>query len=142
MSDGEALTALHLDATSWKAVIGESWQRDPIALGPVSAQLRAYFAHELVAFDLTVAVSGTPFQQAVWQALADIAYGETASYRDIAIAVGRPRATRAVGGANHVNPVPIIVPCHRVVGADGSLTGYGGGLEMKLALLQLEQAND
>jgi methylated-DNA-[protein]-cysteine S-methyltransferase len=133
------LTALHLPAPSWQGLIQPSWRHDAAALQEVCAQLRAYFARELFAFELTVAITGTAFQRAVWRELNAIGYGQTASYRDIAVAVGRPRAVRAVGGANHVNPVPIIIPCHRVVGANGSLTGYGGGLDCKLALLELEQ---
>ena len=101
-------------------------------------QLEAYFAGRLHAFDLPLAPEGTLFQQRVWAALRDIPYGETRSYADIAHAIGRPGAARAVGQANHNNPIAIVIPCHRVVAADGSLGGYGGGLFVKRALLELE----
>ena len=100
------------------------------------AQLERYFAGELRQFSLPLAPAGTPFQQAVWRALEEIPYGETCSY-----GVGRPQASRAVGGANHRNPIPIVIPCHRVIGAGGTLTGYGGGLDRKGLLLDLEREN-
>lgn len=103
-----------------------------------SRQLEEYFAGKRKQFDLPLSLRGTEFQRQVWAALRDIPYGETRSYGQIAQAVGRPKAVRAVGMANHRNPISIIVPCHRVVGADGSLTGYGGGLENKKFLLALE----
>lgn len=105
------------------------------------AQLTGYFAGERRAFNLPLAPSGTPFQQAVWQALGEIPYGQTRSYGDIARAVGREKACRAVGMANHRNPIPVIIPCHRVIGADGSLAGYGGGTDIKRFLLRLEGLN-
>ncbi|WP_439836698.1 methylated-DNA--[protein]-cysteine S-methyltransferase [Aeromonas enteropelogenes] len=114
------------------------WQQDGEALAPYLAEFEAYFAGRLQRFTLPLAASGTEFQQAVWQALCDIPYGETRSYGDIARAIGKPNAMRAVGAANGRNPLSIIVPCHRVIGQNGSLTGYAGGLEMKKALLQLE----
>lgn len=101
-------------------------------------ELRDYFDKTLKEFTLPLDVRGTDFQLAVWRELCNIPYGKTASYGDVAKAIGRPRACRAVGGANHNNPVSIVVPCHRVVGSDGSLTGYGGGLEVKRFLLDLE----
>ena len=104
-----------------------------------SRQLEEYFAGKRKQFDLPLSLRGTEFQRQVWAALRDIPYGETRSYGQIAQAVGRPKAVRAVGMANHNNPISIIVPCHRVVGADGSLTGYGGGLENKKFLLALER---
>lgn len=104
-----------------------------------SRQLEEYFAGKRKQFDLPLSLWGTEFQRQVWAALRDIPYGETRSYGQIAQAVGRPKAVRAVGMANHRNPISIIVPCHRVVGADGSLTGYGGGLENKKFLLALER---
>jgi O-6-methylguanine DNA methyltransferase len=103
-----------------------------------SAQLDAYFAGERTTFDLDLSMKGTPFQQRVWQALRDIPYGETVSYGELADILGRPTASRAVGLANGKNPVGIIVPCHRVVGADGSMTGYGGGVDRKRWLLAHE----
>lgn len=106
----------------------------------VFSQLNEYFAGTRTAFNFPCAPQGTPFQQKVWAALREIPYGETRSYKQIAEAIGRPKACRAVGMANNRNPIIIVIPCHRVIGADGSLTGYGGGLEMKRALLDLESA--
>jgi methylated-DNA-[protein]-cysteine S-methyltransferase len=102
------------------------------------AQLEAYFAGELRRFDLPLAPEGTPFQREVWSALTAIPYGETVSYGELARRLGRPAASRAVGAANGQNPIPIVIPCHRVIGADGSLTGFGGGLAIKRRLLDLE----
>jgi methylated-DNA-[protein]-cysteine S-methyltransferase len=102
------------------------------------AQLEAYFAGELRRFDLPLAPEGTPFQREVWSALTTIPYGETLSYGELARRLGKPAATRAVGAANGQNPIPIVIPCHRVIGADGSLTGFGGGLAIKRRLLDLE----
>ena len=101
-------------------------------------QLRAYLAGELRRFSLPVDLFGTPFQLTVWALLAQIPYGSLTSYGALADAAGKPRAARAVGGASHANPVPIVVPCHRLVGSDGSLTGFGGGLPLKARLLALE----
>jgi len=111
------------------------------ALGPVGEairQLRDYFAGRRTGFDLPLAPEGTPFQQAVWRQLQDIPYGGTISYGELARRVGNPKASRAVGAANGANPIPIVIPCHRVIGADGRLTGFGGGLPVKRALLDLE----
>ena len=102
-------------------------------------QLNEYFSGERTAFDLPLAPKGTPFQQAVWQALRMIPYGETRTYGEIAAQIGRPRAARAVGMANHQNPIAIIQPCHRVIGTSGRLTGYAGGLDKKEYLLRLEK---
>lgn len=104
-------------------------------------QLKEYFAGERKVFDLPLAPKGSEFQHKVWRALQEIPYGETRSYGQIAEAVGNPKASRAVGMANHRNPISIIVPCHRVIGADGRLVGFGGGLGVKEALLQLEKEN-
>jgi methylated-DNA-[protein]-cysteine S-methyltransferase len=104
-----------------------------------SRQLDEYFAGLRMAFDLPLSLEGTEFQTSVWNALLTIRYGETRSYKEIAAQIGKPRAVRAVGSANHRNPVAIIVPCHRVIGHDGSLTGYGGGLHVKQFLLGLEK---
>jgi O-6-methylguanine DNA methyltransferase len=101
-------------------------------------QLRAYFAGELRAFNLALDPAGTEFQKRVWKALLEIPYGETRSYGDLAEAIGSPKAVRAVGAANGANPIAIIVPCHRVIGAGGQLVGYGGGLPLKRRLLELE----
>lgn len=108
-------------------------------LAAVADQLDAYFAGELTTFHVALAPAGTPFQLRVWAALREIPYGQTRSYGEIASHLGQPGAARAVGLANGRNPIGIIVPCHRVIGADGSLTGYGGGMERKRALLELER---
>lgn len=109
-------------------------------LADAREQVRAYFAGELESFDLPLAPPGTAFQQRVWAEVARIPYGRTATYSAIAAALGTPRACRAVGAANGRNPLPILIPCHRVVGSTGKLTGYGGGLPRKRALLDLESA--
>ena len=103
-------------------------------------QLRAYFAGKLRRFDLPLDLQGTEFQLRVWRELEAIPFGETRSYSQIATAIGAPRAVRAVGAANGANPIPIVVPCHRVIGAAGNLVGYGGGLPLKKRLLELEGA--
>lgn len=107
----------------------------------VFRQLDEYFAGTRREFDFPYRLHGTPFQEKVWAALRDIPYGETRSYKDIAEAIGHPKAFRAVGMANHANPIFIAIPCHRVIGAGGGLVGYGGGLEMKQALLALEKSH-
>ena len=116
----------------------------PVATGPLlewaAEELRQYFRGELRRFTFPVEVHGTPFQRSVWEALRTIPYGETRTYGQIAALIGHPRAARAVGMANHRNPLCLVVPCHRVVGAGGGLTGYAGGLEIKRRLLALEQA--
>ena len=104
-------------------------------------QLDEYFAGKRKDFDVPTRLNGTEFQKRVWLALRDIPYGKTASYKDVAAAVGCPKGYRAVGMANNRNPISIIYPCHRVVGSDGSLTGYGGGLDVKAKLLELERRN-
>lgn len=106
--------------------------------GELQRLLDAYFDRQRVTFDLPLAPAGTPFQRSVWDALRAIPYGETVSYGEIARRVGRPAAVRAVGAANGSNPIPILIPCHRVIGANGTLTGYGGGLDRKRKLLALE----
>jgi methylated-DNA-[protein]-cysteine S-methyltransferase len=109
-------------------------------LAACAAQLTAYFAGKRRHFDLPLAPRGTPFQRSVWAALANIPYGQLRSYRDIAWSIGNPAAVRAVGAANGRNPLPIVVPCHRVIGSNGALTGFAGGLEVKRFLLDLEGA--
>ena len=104
-------------------------------------QLRSYFAGELRRFDLPLAMAGTPFQQRVWNELVKIPYGETRSYAEVAHAIGASSAVRAVGAANGANPIPIVVPCHRVIGASGKLVGYGGGIPLKRRLLALERGS-
>lgn len=137
---GEMLVAMENDA-----VVEISFRRFDIdghrnddAVADVAAQLQQYFSGERRAFDLPLAPRGTEFQLAVWRALQRIPYGETRSYSDIARQIGRPAAVRAVGAANGANPIPIVIPCHRVVGTNGSLTGFGGGIETKRWLLALE----
>ena len=115
------------------------WIEDAGRFADVRAQLDGYFKGSRRTFDLALAPDGTPFQRQVWNALRDIPYGETISYGELARRVGNPKAVRAVGAANGQNPLPIVVPCHRVVGADGRLVGFGGGLDVKRALLELEQ---
>ena len=110
-------------------------------LDAAEAQLREYFAGARRTFDLPLAPHGTAFQQRVWTALRAIPYGETRTYGELAAAIDSPNASRAVGMANHSNPIPIIIPCHRVIGANGTLTGYAGGLEIKRKLLALEGIN-
>ena len=110
------------------------------AFAPVITQLEEYFAGRRQNFSLSLAPRGTPFQLAVWEALLQVPFGQTATYGQIAALIGRPKAYRAVGLANNRNPIPLIIPCHRIIGSDGSLTGYGGGLDLKKRLLQLEQA--
>lgn len=114
------------------------WRLDAAAFSEVRRQLNAFFGGRRTGFDVPLDLQGTPFQLSVWQALMTIPYGETVSYGALAERIGRPQASRAVGAANGVNPIPIIVPCHRVIGADKSLTGFGGGLETKRWLLELE----
>ncbi len=117
------------------------WALDDRAFPDAVEQLDAYFAGELHTFDLRLEFEGTPFQRRVWEALRSIPYGETRSYGEIAMQIGSPTAFRAVGLANGHNPIAVIVPCHRVIGANGSLTGFGGGLDRKRTLLELEKSN-
>jgi len=121
-----------------KRIDPEPPREEPKSLEAALNQLREYFSGSRRAFDLPLDVRGTVFQKAVWDEIARIPYGATTTYGEIAQHIGKPNAARAVGSANGANPLPIVIPCHRVIGADGSLTGYGGGLEMKAALLRLE----
>ena len=132
------LSKIHFIAPDEHRPVYSAWRHDPAALAPAAEQLNAYFAGELREFDLALAPSGTSFQREVWDALCTIPYGATASYGDIARSIGKPDAVRAVGTANGRNPLPIVVPCHRVIGSDGSLVGYSGGMHIKIALLTLE----
>ncbi|HBW19762.1 MAG: methylated-DNA--[protein]-cysteine S-methyltransferase [Streptosporangiaceae bacterium] len=139
---GRSLTALYLaDQRHAPGLAALGPPGDPAAepFAAAAAQLAAYFAGQLSSFDLPLEPAGTPFQQRVWAALRDIPYGQTASYGQLAGRIGQPAASRAVGLANGRNPIAIIIPCHRVIGSDGSLTGYGGGLERKRYLLDLER---
>ena len=139
LSDGTALTGLYMPSSKGGRRDKPTEVRDAAPLQPVIEQLEEYFAGDRRDFDLPLAPAGTPFQRQVWSALEEIPYGQTRSYRAIAERIGSPKAVRAVGLANGRNPISIVVPCHRVVGADGSLTGYGGGLPNKQLLLDLEQ---
>ena len=127
-------------AGSWETKdIAPDWQRGGELLARVQDQLAEYFAGNRREFELPLAPEGTEFQRRVWRALCDIPYGQTVSYSHLARTIGAERAVRAVGAANGANPIAIIVPCHRVIGANGALTGFGGGLPVKRALLDLEQ---
>ena len=140
MSDGTSLTGLHTDNDKHRPALQPDWIRDDAAtpFAEAIAQLRAYFDGALTAFDVPLAPQGTSFQMTVWRELCNIPFGETISYAELARRIGRPTASRAVGHSNARNPISIIVPCHRVIGADKSLTGYAGGLERKRVLLAHE----
>lgn len=118
-----------------------SWERFDEPFRGVKKQLDEYFAGQRKVFELSLAPDATPFQASVLAALQEIPYGETQSYKDIAVKLGNPKAVRAVGGANGNNPIPIIIPCHRVIGSNGTLTGFGGGLDSKRFLLNLESSH-
>lgn len=136
--DGTVLTNLRMVDQTYEPSRAD-WAPDNDAFGDAVDQLNAYFAGELVEFDVKLDLRGSGFQQRVWNALLTIPYGETRSYGEIAEQIGAPGAARAVGLANGHNPIAIIVPCHRVIGASGKLTGYGGGLDRKQTLLELER---
>jgi methylated-DNA-[protein]-cysteine S-methyltransferase len=133
-----ALTGVHMSKQRHTPRLPAGCERDDAGLTHVVEQLDAYFAGTLTDFELPITMRGTDFQRRVWAGLREIPYGETISYGELARHVGNPKASRAVGLANGRNPVAIIVPCHRVIGADGSLTGYGGGLDRKVWLLEHE----
>jgi methylated-DNA-[protein]-cysteine S-methyltransferase len=135
------LIGLHMRDQRHAPKPSNDWERGDAGFEDVAAQLSAYFAGALTEFDVPVETVGTDFQLRVWAGLREIPYGETISYGELARWVGSPQASRAVGLANGRNPVSIIVPCHRVIGADGSLTGYGGGLARKAWLLEHEAAH-
>jgi methylated-DNA-[protein]-cysteine S-methyltransferase len=137
--DGEALVALDFADGRDVAVTEPDWRRDDAVFARARAQLQAYFAGELTDFELELAPRGTAFQLQVWHAVRAIPYGETSTYGVLAQQLGRPTAFRAVGAANGRNPISIIIPCHRVLGSDGGLTGYGGGMQRKEWLLAHEQ---
>ena len=128
-----------LFANSKRTKFDPEWREGADLFKELIQQLRGYFASELETFDVPLAPEGTKFQQNVWSELCGIPYGETISYGELAKRVGNPKASRAVGAANGQNPIPIIIPCHRVIGSDGKLTGFGGGLPIKEKLLALEQ---
>lgn len=134
------------DGVLWRTAFSESeqflvedeWVEDGSALKYATEPLQAYFDGEVTEFDVPLRLDGSEFQVSVWKALMDVAYGTTASYGDIAHALGKPGASRAVGGANNSNHIPIIIPCHRIIGADGAMVGFGGGMKNKEILLKLE----
>lgn len=136
-TDGR-IDGLFMDAQRHAPAQDPNWLEDGAPFGELISQLNSYFAGEAVDFDVPLALSGTEFQRRVWTELREIPLGETISYGELARRVGTPGASRAVGLANGRNPVSIVVPCHRVIGADGRLTGYGGGLERKAWLLRHE----
>ncbi len=138
VGDGSAVQRVDMQEGRRPVQVDPSWQRERDAVADVAEQLAEYFAGSRRAFDLELALDGNAFERRVWDALVEIPYGETASYGEIARRIGEPGAARAVGLANGRNPIAVIVPCHRVIGADGSLTGYGGGLKRKRFLLDLE----
>ncbi|MFF4754465.1 methylated-DNA--[protein]-cysteine S-methyltransferase [Streptomyces sp. NPDC002514] len=139
VADDGVLCGLYMTGQRHRPLEESFGDRDDTLLGAAKEQLAAYFEGELKAFTVELRLHGTSFQRSVWEQLRAIPYGETRSYGDLADALGNPRASRAVGLANGRNPVGIVVPCHRVVGSDGSLTGYGGGLERKQRLLDFER---
>ena len=138
--DGERLTRIDFQDGPRPLRPAAHWQRSATPFAAAIEQLAQYFAGQRRNFDLPLAPIGTEFQQRVWQALCAIPYGTTVSYGELASRIGHPRASRAVGLANGANPLPVVVPCHRVIGADGALTGFGGGVPIKRALLALEGA--
>lgn len=140
--DAEALSMIGFPKGSMRRDPEPDWIYNEQPFQKVCAQLSQYFAGERKEFDLTLTLSGTEFQVSVLQALQEIPYGETSSYGAIAKQIGRPKAVRAVGAATGRNPIPIIVPCHRVIGSSGDLTGFGGGLDTKAELLRLEAENN
>jgi len=137
--DESGLRLIHFVNGRHLAKPDPAWIDNAGQMQKTTRQLRAYFAGELEEFDLPLAPEGTPFQQKVWSELCNIPYGETISYGELARRIGNPNASRAVGLANGSNPIPIIIPCHRVIGSNGKLTGYGGGLPIKEKLLALEK---
>jgi methylated-DNA-[protein]-cysteine S-methyltransferase len=138
VGDRQALRGLYMQEGRAPISVRADWERADDAFDDLRAQLDDYFAGRRREFDLQLAMRGSPFQRRVWHALREIPYGETVSYGELARRIDVPSASRAVGVANSQNPVCVIVPCHRVIGADGSLTGYAGGLERKRLLLDLE----
>jgi len=137
-ADGQGLRQVSFESSKRAASVRPDWREDQASFSEVVRQLQAYFHGELKAFEIPLAPEGTEFQLLVWNSLRRIPYGQTISYAQLAQNIGNPKAVRAVGLANGCNPIPIIIPCHRVIGSDGSLTGFGGGLPNKKKLLALE----
>ena len=138
VGDGNHLHQVHFEHGKHAAKPAPEWKESRQPFEEVIRQLKAYFRGELEDFEIPLSMEGTGFQRSVWEELRRIPYGETISYGQLAERIGKPKAIRAVGAANGSNPIPIIVPCHRVIGSDGSLTGFGGGLPTKKKLLELE----
>jgi methylated-DNA-[protein]-cysteine S-methyltransferase len=138
LGDGQALRGLYMQDGRRPIAVRSGWECSAAPFASACAQLHEYFAGRRTTFELPLAMNGNPFERRVWRALGDIPYGETTSYGALARDIGHPSAARAVGVANARNPIAVIVPCHRVIGAGGALTGYGGGLECKRLLLELE----
>ena len=136
--DGECLNLLGFPSGSMARRHKDGWIKDSSPFKEVMLQLASYFSGELSEFQVCLAPNGTKFQEMVWDALMKIPYGETWSYGQLAEHIGKPKASRAVGAANGLNPIPVIIPCHRVIGSNGKLTGFGGGVETKQYLLNLE----
>ena len=136
--DEDGLKYLNIRKGKKKIEVPDSWIENEEFFREISGQLEAYFSGKLKSFDVKLAPEGTEFQKSVWKALCEIPYGETRTYGEIAKSIGNPKASRAVGLANNRNPIAIIVPCHRVIGANGKLTGYASGLDVKEFLLRLE----
>ena len=142
VGDENGLCFINFQKGKTRLPIRDEWHYDSNFFRPAVDQLNAYFKGDLKTFDLKLAPSGTPFQLKVWKSLAEIPYGELTTYGAIAQKIGNPKAVRAVGGANARNPLPIVLPCHRVIGSNGSLTGFGGGLDVKQKLIALERGGD
>jgi methylated-DNA-[protein]-cysteine S-methyltransferase len=136
------LEQLHFPKDLDKKVVGDDHQHSKESFENILQQLAEYFAGDRQEFDLPINLNGTDFQRQVWRELQKIPYGKTAAYSEIAKRIGNPKACRAVGLANNKNPIPIIVPCHRIIGKDGSLTGFGGGLDLKKQLLNIESGHN
>ena len=138
--DREGIRRINFQEGGRPFPIGADWERNSRSMKDAAIQLKAYFSGKLKRFDLPLAPEGTDFQQKVWRALQGIPYGVLVSYRDIAEKIGNPKACRAVGAANGKNPIPVVIPCHRVIGSNGQLTGFAGGLHLKEYLIELESA--
>lgn len=142
VANGEGLAGAYFIGQKYFPKRGTEWQRDPRAVARAKRELKEYFAGKRRRFGITLAPEGTPFQRAVWREIGKVACGETITYAELARRAGRPGAARAAGAATGRNPVSVVVPCHRIVGSNGSLTGYAGGLPRKKALLALEGAGN
>lgn len=136
VENGVAITQIFFG----KQIVKEAEEKETALIAKAMKQIKEYLAKERQQFDLPIELAGTSFQKSVWKELLTIPYGKTNSYKEVAIKIGNPKACRAIGMANHNNPIAIVVPCHRVIGVDGSLTGYAGGLAIKKQLLALEKA--